>query len=1303
MSLNLLSLSGVEFIENPTDVQYVTLRTGPGDNDWANVLLSDFRTFITAQVNTRIDNLSSEGGGGPGPSIWPAARTMTLAGVVTGSVAFDGSADFTLNTSLADGALTIAKTAGLQSALDALVPKANPTFTGVMTLAGDMLPDADNVRSLGSPALMWKDVYIGPGSLYINGQKVLEDNSGTIRMLADPNQNIAIQTSGSGDIELAPTGTGVIQMKGTLTLLGGSKIRSSNGTALLFDDSISFEPGNGFVGPVTIDGNAILTTASFDPADYAPLGGSANFSTLTVNGNTVYHSGNLDLSAGGYLTTAATLFGPGYNADADSFAPGTKRLVHNTNFNIPGTNSTYWYIETLQTGTDATTLLQRAWATTSDETYTRRCNAGAWSAWRRVWNSASFDPNSKLDSNAVAASATKLQTARTFSIAGGGPITANGVAFDGTGNVTLTANIADNALTIAMVSGLTTQLAGRIATGTAFYDAFSASAITAAGSSDANTFGLGTRYIANPDVGVLNLPYSGPGYVETLRGDANFTMQRAIDNAGVSWVRAKYGTTWDAWRKLHDSVSLNTATFNAASATKLQTARSIALTGTVTGSANFDGSAGISINTAIADGALTIAKVAGLQAALDEGGSGGGGGVLWTVISAANVNPAVSKTGYLMRCAGGLYTVTLPAGAEVGFEVTVKAIGGQVRIVTNGNTINSLNPGDDLLLNDGDACTLVASAAGELGLIWANNSLAAAPELPAGAAYSLVGEAIATQATTSLVINNLDVISDGQYFVVYGLKNALGGYVGVECFFNDDTTTSNYYTNYVASQTSSARQNNAEAVGLDANATSTGICWLQRDVDGYARLTNTISRGYPSQVNSMFIALARNVPGQNVNKMEFRAKTANAIAPGSYIKVYKMAVIGQIGTNNLITGRPYMGPKWSQVSSLLHVNGANGSTTITDEIAGNVWTALNATISNAVSMVDGQVLNFTGASNSSISMPTNSKFDVGSGEWAFECRIWPKGAHQQNARIFQTRDGDNYGAISLNFTNGQQLGLQLSANGGGFAFNATNVGTLVEGQMNTLIVQRAGNFIEVFINGRRTYIEGVAASLSLYYNAADKIIIGGNATGTSRSINAYMDEIRFSKKAVIGAEITLPSTPFVNGDQTETAPSGNGYTTGTSFPLGPYDGQRFYRTDRNIEYFYKAPIEKWLSVQEYDSQICAPNTSALWTSSTGANVGVRQEDIYLTDINLGARVTGTNNGTAYWTYDFNYVDLVGGTTVVLASYSTQGLSFVSPSITHQVFPVNQVVRTSALGVNATKVSSAGAAYSLIRFNYRLIG
>jgi hypothetical protein len=97
-------------------------------------------------------------------------------------------------------------------------------------MQGNLVPATDNVFSLGSPTKVWKDVYVGPGSLYVNGQKVLEDNSGTIQFSADNNQNISILTTGSGDLEL--TSGGSIQLKSDIAVSAGKILSSAGGLKL---------------------------------------------------------------------------------------------------------------------------------------------------------------------------------------------------------------------------------------------------------------------------------------------------------------------------------------------------------------------------------------------------------------------------------------------------------------------------------------------------------------------------------------------------------------------------------------------------------------------------------------------------------------------------------------------------------------------------------------------------------------------------------------------------------------------------------------------------------------------------------------------------------------------------------------------------------------------------------------------------------------------------------------------------------------------------------------------------------------
>jgi len=96
-------------------------------------------------------------------------------------------------------------------------------------LAGSLVPSANVTYDLGSLSNQWRDIYVGPGSLYVNGTKVLEDSSGTIQFTADTNQNISILTTGSGDLEL--TSGGDIQLKSNIVLSAGKTITTAGGGA----------------------------------------------------------------------------------------------------------------------------------------------------------------------------------------------------------------------------------------------------------------------------------------------------------------------------------------------------------------------------------------------------------------------------------------------------------------------------------------------------------------------------------------------------------------------------------------------------------------------------------------------------------------------------------------------------------------------------------------------------------------------------------------------------------------------------------------------------------------------------------------------------------------------------------------------------------------------------------------------------------------------------------------------------------------------------------------------------------------
>ena len=185
-------------------------------------------------------------------------------------------------------------------------------FVGNMTMTGHVIPSADNTYDLGSATNTFRHVYVGPGSLYVNGKQVITDDSDTITVSTDANQNLALKTSGTGNLQISTTGTGdieitsggIVQMKKTLQILDGQKITSSGATTVVCGNNFQAE-GSLRGASLTLDGTNSISAAELNVLDGTTAGTGVASKAVVLDGNRdISNIRNLSLT--GDLTVSGT-------------------------------------------------------------------------------------------------------------------------------------------------------------------------------------------------------------------------------------------------------------------------------------------------------------------------------------------------------------------------------------------------------------------------------------------------------------------------------------------------------------------------------------------------------------------------------------------------------------------------------------------------------------------------------------------------------------------------------------------------------------------------------------------------------------------------------------------------------------------------------------------------------------------------------------------------------------------------------------------------------------------------------------
>lgn len=200
---------------------------------------------------------------------------------------------------------------------------------------------------------------------------------------------------------------------------------------------------------------------------------------------------------------------------------------------------------------------------------------------------------------------------------------------------------------------------------------------------------------------------------------------------------------------------------------------------------------------------------------------------------------------------------------------------------------------------------------------------------------------------------------------------------------------------------------------------------------------------------------------------------------------------------------------FDNVSLLLHMNGANGSTTFIDssKYQHTVTANGNAQISTAQSKFGGASVTFDGAGDY-LSLPSNAVFSFGTDDFCIESWVYPT-TTSGIRMICDCRSGDVLGGWSVAILAGNTLDfIYRSAS----PSRLTTTTTVPQNRWSHIAITRVAGTIRLFING---VVEATAA-FSGDVNAGGSPAIGGGRSTAGSGITGYyltgnINDLRITK------------------------------------------------------------------------------------------------------------------------------------------------------------------------------------------------
>jgi len=285
--------------------------------------------------------------------------------------------------------------------------------------------------------------------------------------------------------------------------------------------------------------------------------------------------------------------------------------------------------------------------------------------------------------------------------------------------------------------------------------------------------------------------------------------------------------------------------------------------------------------------------------------------------------------------------------------------------------------------------------------------------------------------------------------------------------------------------------------------------------------------------------------GANINGSEFNVYTSlvagqattSAEIGGSTFTVNTTLVPGVVEDNesagfnltvpiSLAAGTasaPSSDPFFSNVKHLLHMDGANGSTTYVNSSTSGLNVGVTSSMAQSTAQfkfgtASGFVDNFDG-----LSLPSSvtSQYAFGTGDWTVELWLYLNTHTGVNRQVTHWFYGSTGAGIMINTSN--TLSIRTTA-------TQTSGATVVPlNTWNHLALTRASNVHRLFLNG---VLQG-GTWTNPYSQTNSYMIVGSNTTGSSplgtTGNTAYIDELRITAGiARYTSNFTPPATAFPN-------------------------------------------------------------------------------------------------------------------------------------------------------------------------------